>query len=438
MLCATELGFLTGDIVLWIWASLGYETAGEKALELLNTLIVHKTVDIKDEEQVSVCLKSCIASKQYGLEDILTPLITKSCISVLPANRNMFSVENVRVAKVLGGSVGDSSVVAGAVLTRGVEGTVRRAEGAKVAVFTCDLETAEAETKGTVLLKSAAELTNYTKSEEAMMEAKIKALADAGVGIIAAAKFGEVAMHFVDKYRIMAIRCTSKFDLRRVARTTKAMALAKLVVPTPDELGDADLVEVREIGSTKCIVFSQRAQGSRISTILVRASTQNMLDDIDRAVDDAVNVYKGMTRDARFVGGAGASEMELSRLLREFARSRPGLDQYAIDKFADALEVVPRILAETSGCNATDVVSNLMAAHAEGRTTAGVNVDDGSITDVAQSKVYDLFAVKYWALRLATEAVCTILRVDQIIMAKTAGGPKPRDMQAADGMDDAP
>lgn len=419
-------------------ARLGYEIAGEKALELLNTLIVHKTLDIKDEAQVSMCLKSCIASKQYGLEDVLTPLIAKSCISVLPANRNMFSVENVRVAKVLGGSVSDSTVIAGAVLTRSAEGSVRRVESAKVVVYTCDLEASASETKETVLLKSAEELTNYTKSEEAMMEAKIKALADAGVGVIASTKFGEVAMHFVDKYGIMAIRCTSKFDLRRVARTTKAVALAKLVVPKPDEMGEADLVEVREIGSTKCIVFSQRAHGSRISTILVRASTQNLLDDVDRAVDDAVNVYKGMTKDARFVAGAGASEMELSRLLREFARSRPGLDQYSIAKFADALEVVPRILAETSGSNATDVVSNLMAAHAEGRPTAGVNVDDGSIVDVGESKVFDLFSVKYWALRLATEAVCTILRVDQIIMAKAAGGPKPRDMQSVDAMDDAP
>ncbi len=102
----------------------------------------------------------------------------------------------------------------------------------------------------------------------------------------------------------MAIRCQSKFDLRRVARTTKAVALAKVIVPTPDEMGEADSIEVEEIGSTKCIVFRQAQSGSRISTLLVRASTQNMLDDIDRAVDDAVNVYKGMTKDARFLAGA--------------------------------------------------------------------------------------------------------------------------------------
>lgn len=407
-------------------------------LETLEKLVVHKVTDVRDKAAVEAVLKSCVASKQYGLEDVLTPLIAESCIAVLPANKGHFSVENVRVAKVLGGSVSDTSVVSGAVLTRNVEGSVRKVTRAKVAIYTCDFEASQAETKGTVLLKSAEELTSYTKSEESLMEKKIKALSDAGVSVIVSTKFGVVAMHFIEKYGMMAIRCQSKFDLRRVARTTKAMGLAKLSVPTPDELGSADSVEVEEIGSTKCIVFRQDETGSRISTLLIRASTQNTLDDIDRAVDDAVNVYKGLVNDPRFLAGAGATEIELSRLLHDYANKRPGLDQYAIQKYADALEVVPRMLAENSGANATDAVSSLMAAHAEGSPTAGVNVDDGSVMDAVKEKVYDLFSTKYWALRLATEAVCTILRVDQIIMAKAAGGPKPRDMQAADAMDDAP
>lgn len=416
----------------------GYEFAAEQALKLLDDLVVHKVTDIKDEAAVTEALKPCIASKHFGVMDVLTPLIAQACISVLPANRNTFNVENVRVAKVLGGTIADSAVVTGAVLTRDVQGTVSKVENAKVAVFTCDFDAAQAETKETVLLKSAAELTSYTKSEEAMMESKVRDLADAGVRVIASPKFGEVAMHFIDKYKIMAIKCVSKFDLRRVARATKAIAHAKLITPKRDELGDADLVEVREIGSTKCIVFSQHAQGSRISTLLVRASTQNLLDDVDRAVDDAVNVYKGMAVDPRFVAGAGAAETELARLLRDLARARPGLDQYSIAKFAGALEVVPRILAETSGCNATDVVSSLLAAHAEGRTAAGVNVEDGSIADAKDSRVFDLLLVKKMALKLASDTVSTILRVDQIIMSKRAGGPKPRDMQAADAMDSAP
>jgi T-complex protein 1 subunit theta len=399
---------------------------------------VHKVTDARDEKAVAEALKSSIASKQYGAEDILAPLIAKACISVLPANINMFSVENVRVAKVLGGALSDSTVVAGAVLTRDVDGTVKHVEKARVVVFTCDVEAAQSETKGTVLLKNAEEFTNYTKSEETMLEGKIKGLADAGVNVVVGPKFGDVAMHYIEKYHMMAIRCQSKFDLRRVARTTGAIALAKLVTPTTDEIGRADLVQVEEIGSTKCTVFRQTDQGSRIATVLIRASTQNLLDDVDRAVDDAVNVYKGITKDPRFVAGAGASESEISRRLNEFAESRPGLDQYSIKRFASALEVVPRMLAENAGVHPTDVLSNLVAAHVSGKVHAGVNVDDGSIIDALEDRIFDQLMVKHWALRLATDAVATILRVDQIIMAKEAGGPKPRDMQAADANDDAP
>jgi T-complex protein 1 subunit theta len=416
----------------------GFETAGEEALKILDDLVVYKVVDPISVDSVVDALRTCIASKQYGVEDILAPLVAKACVASLPSNINLFSVENVRVAKVLGGTLSDSSVVAGAVIVRDVEGTVKRLEDAKVVVYTCDVEAAQSETKGTVLLKSAEEFTNYTKSEETMLEGKIKAIADAGVNCIVATKFGEVAMHFIEKYRLMAIRCQSKFDLRRVARTTGAVALAKLQTPTPDEAGRADAIAVEEIGSTKCTVFRMGKHGSRIATILLRASTQNLLDDVDRAIDDAVNVYKGITKDPRYVAGGGAAEAEISRRLHLFADTREGLDQYAIKKYATALEVVPRMLAENAGNHPTDVVSNLIAAHASGQATAGVNVDDGSIVDALENRILDQLMVKHWALRLATDAVVTILRVDQIIMAKEAGGPKPRDMMAADAADEAP
>lgn len=416
----------------------GYERAGEEALAILEELGVHKVSDVKDLESVAIALTSCIASKQYGLETTLAPLIAKACISVLPSNTNMFSVENIRVAKVLGGSISDSTVVQGAILLRDVEGTIKKVANARVAIYTCDFEASQSETKGTVLLKSAEEFTNYTKSEETLLESKIKEIADAGVSVIAAPKFGEVAIHFLEKYKIMAIKCMSKFDLRRVARTTGAIALAKAQAPTTDEIGRADLVQVEEIGSTKCIVFRQDKEGSRIATILVRASTQNLLEDIDRAIDDAVNVFKGITKDPRFVAGAGACEIELSRRLQEFAEARPGLDQYCISKYAEALEVVPRVLAETSGLDATNMVSTLVAAHAAGQMTAGLDVEEGTVMDSVKACVFDQLLVKHWAIKLATDAVTTVLRVDQIIMAKTAGGPKPRDMQAADANDEAP
>lgn len=430
-----RMGLTTADIIQ------GYERAGEEVLAMLPDLVVHSIADVKNQEEVVTALSSCIASKQYGLHDTLTPLIAKACIATLPANVNHFSVENIRVAKILGGSITDSSVVNGAVVVRNAEGAVKKVKDARVAIYSCDFESTQSETKGTVLLKSAAEFTSYTRSEETLLETKVQAIANTGVNVIAAPKFDEVALHFCDKYKIMTIRSQSKFELRRIARATGAVGLAKMRAPTTEEIGKVDSVQVEEIGSTKCIIFKQESTGSRISTIVLRASTHNLLDDIDRVIDDGVNTFKGMCRkgDGKFVAGAGACEMQLHKRLSDFANTRPGLDQYAINKYAQALQVIPRILADTSGFDGTQVISDLVAQHSKGNSNHGLNIETGECEDVTQDlKVFDLMPVKYWAIKLATDAVCTILRVDQIIMAKMAGGPKPRDMQGGDAMDDAP
>ena len=139
-----------------------------------------------------------------------------------------------------------------------------------------------------------------------------------------------------------------------------------------------------------------------------------------------VNAYKSLCRDARMLPAGGAPEIELSMKLSNYARKQSGLEQYAIAKYAEALEVVPRTLAENSGSLASDVLSKLYAAHAGGEVNTGVDVDEGKIKDLSEMDVYDLYSTKWWALKFATEAAVTVMRVDQIIMAKQAGGPKPR------------
>ena len=189
----------------------------------------------------------------------------------------------------------------------------------------------------------------------------------------------------------------------------------------------------------------------------------------------------------------GAPELELAKQLQEFGRRETGLAQYAIAKFAEALEVskshgsccvcgslprsnngwasdkaaptwgcasqflccsqvqpvlqlhratpsillqvVPRTIAENAGLNATSVMSSLHAAHASGQQKAGLDIETGEPKDLTEQDLYDLYSAKWWALKLATDAAVTVLRVDQIIMAKQAGGPKPRGPGAADDED---
>jgi len=148
------------------------------------------------------------------------------------------------------------------------------------------------------------------------------------------------------------------------------------------------------------------------------------LDDIERCVDDAVNVFKGLIKDPRLVPGAGATEIELARQLETFGDSSVGLDQYAVKKYAEAFEVIPRILAENCGVSPIDMVSSLYAAHQAGKADVGVDIEDCSARSSTELSVFDSFATKHTAIRLATDAAVTILRIDQIIMAKPSGGPK--------------
>jgi T-complex protein 1 subunit theta len=413
----------------------GYIKAGQEALKFLEELVVWKVEekDVKNPEIVSKALKSALASKQYGYENLLSPLIAKACIEVCPKNPKNFNVDNVRVAKILGGGVLDTRVVRGFVVPRGVEGTITRVNKATIVIYATGLDIQKTDTKDTVLLTNAEELMNYNKGEEKAMEANIKAMADAGVNVVVSGNaIGEMALHFLERYKIMAIKIPSKFDLRRVAKTVGATPLVKLQAPKPEELGHCDNVFTDEIGSTKVVIFRQDTEESEVSTIVVRAATQNTLDDIERSIDDCVNVFKALAKDGRFVPGAAATEIELAKRLQTFGDATPGLVQYAIKKFAEAFEVVPRALAENAGLVPTDVLASLYAAHQKGNAADGVDIDEGKLLNATEKGIFDLLATKQSAIRLATHAAITVLRVDQIIMAKPAGGPKVPQMGARD------
>jgi len=416
----------------------GYERALDKALEILDTLVCAEVKNTKDLKEVEKAIRSAVMSKQYGSEDFLASLITKACISILP-EKTTFNVDNVRICKILGSGLSNSEVVQGMVFRRCVESNITSKENCKVAVFTCPVDALQTETKGTVLIKTAEELTNFSRGEETQLENQIKAIADSGAGVIVSGgKIGDMALHFINKYNMMAVRLVSKWDIRRLAKATGATALPRMTAPTSEELGMADSVSLDELGDTEIVVFKVGSDESRISTIVVRGSTDNYMDDIERAIDDGVNVFKGICKDGRLTAGGGATEIEMARQISAWGETHPGLEQYSIGKYAEAMEVIPRVLAENSGVKPKEVISKLYAAHSEGNKNIGFDIEgeSGDVKDCAESGVFDLLLAKKWALKYATNAACTVLRVDQIIMAKRAGGPKARDTSGPMDKDD--
>ncbi|KAK8001540.1 T-complex protein 1 subunit theta [Apiospora marii] len=419
-----RMGLKTADIVT------GYERAQNFALEALEELVVDKVDDIRNQEELSKAIRTVVASKQNGHEDFLADLVAEAILAVLPKNPAGFSVDNIRVVKIMGGSLEQSKVVKGMVFPKAPDGSVKKAQKAKVGVYSCPLDLSQTETKGTVLLHNAKEMMDFTKGEEEQIDTAIKELYDAGIRVvIAGSTVGELAMHYLDRYGILVIKILSKFELRRICRVVGATPLARLGAPMPDEMGSVDIVETLEIGGDRVTVFRQENDVTRTATLVLRGATQNHLEDVERAVDDGVNVVKAITKDPRLVPGAGAAETQLVERIQAFGDKTSGLPQYSIRKFGEAFEVVPRTIAESAGLDATETLSRLYTAHHkkdDWKTGVDVENNDGSGTlDAQKEGILDLMITKAWAIKLATEAARTVLSVDQIIVARQAGGPKP-------------
>eukprot|EP00916_Digyalum_oweni_P004824 GHVL01008653.1.p1 GENE.GHVL01008653.1~~GHVL01008653.1.p1 ORF type:complete len:546 (+),score=96.77 GHVL01008653.1:52-1689(+) len=420
-----KMGLHTADIIR------GYEIASKLSLEYLRDC-VSWTANMRKLEDIEKAVSSVVSAKQYGLQNLLSPLIAEATMSVMPPEGKTFDAENIRVSKITGGSMSNSLVVHGMVVDKDTLGVVKRKENCKVAVFSCDFDMTGTETKGTVCIHSAEELMQFTKGEEAKMEQYVKDVADTGVEVlIVGGSVSDVAKHFIDKYNLLLLKISSKHELRRLCKSLNAVCLVRLGAPVPEEIGRANSVQVEEIGSRVCTII--RSNDSRIATILLRGASPNVLDEAERAIDDAVALVKACSdsKEWKFVPGAGATEIQVAHRIQLHGCKAPGLEQYSIKKFGEALEVFPRMLAENAGHKATAVIGAIFAAHHEGKTTVGVNVeepaDDESTTIDAMGTpmIVDHLGTKQWAWQLGADAAITVLKVDQIIMAKPAGGPKP-------------
>jgi T-complex protein 1 subunit theta len=245
------------------------------------------------------------------------------------SNVKAFNVDNVRVVKVLGSNIFESRVVKGMLFNREPEGCVKKASKAKIAVFSCPIDISRTETKGTVLIHNANEMMNFSKGEEQLIEQQIKEIASSGVTVVVTgATIGEMSLHFLNRYNLLAVRVQSKFDLRRLCKVVGATPLARLGKPMEEEMGHCDLVEVEEIGSDRCTVFKQLQEETQTVSIVLRGATLNMLDDLERAIEDGVNVVKSLTkvrillsrRTLRLFLGLAQSKWSFPGSLRSFHR----------------------------------------------------------------------------------------------------------------------
>uniref|UniRef100_A0A8C5RNF0 T-complex protein 1 subunit theta n=1 Tax=Laticauda laticaudata TaxID=8630 RepID=A0A8C5RNF0_LATLA len=407
----------------------GYNMACKEVLRLLPGLVCISLKNPHNQEEVQWVMQSIMGSKFFGYQKFLSKLVATACIKVAPPNHTAFNPEHIRVFKAPGGGILNSYVLEGMLIPTEAEGIIKRVERARIAVYCCPFGISRMEAKNTVMFESATQMKNFGKTEENLLTERVLGLVKAGVNVmVVGGRVESLALFYADRCRIMVVRLPSRMQLQQLCQMVGATLLYKPTVPSPEDIGHCYRVYTTEIGSTVVLVFSQHGTPCPLATVVLRGATGEMLDCLEAAIQDGVQVYKNLGTDARFLPGAGATEMALSVRLSTLGMYYPGCEQYGILEFSQALKTVLATLADNAGLPVNEIMAKMEIQHQLGNQNTGIllGVEEASTMDAAMEGILDPFLVKHRGIVLASQIAVTLLGVSDIMVAKKSGGPKPR------------
>ncbi len=396
----------------------GYRKAADKALETLDKIAI--TITPTDKKALKKVAMTSMASKLVaGSRDYLGDIATQAVLQVAIKTGDGYKVDidNVKVEKKPGESLTDTKLINGIVLDKEVvhSGMPKRVETAKICLVDAALEIEKTEFDAKINIESPDQMDAFLKQEENMIKAMVEKLVAKGANVILCQKgIDDLAQHFLSRKNILAVRRVKKSDMEALAKATGAKVVTNLDDLTAKDLGYAQLVEERKIGDDK-MTFVQGCKNPLAVTILIRGGTERIVDEAERSLHDALCVVGDVIEEPKIVAGGGAPEMEVAKVLREYAESLPGREQLAVMQFAEALEEIPTTLAENAGLDPIDIISGLRASHDKGTIWAGVDVNTGKAGDMEKAGVFEPAAVKKQIIKSCTEAASLILKIDDVI-----------------------
>ncbi|BAD86492.1 chaperonin beta subunit [Thermococcus kodakarensis KOD1] len=398
----------------------GYALAAEKAQEILDEIA--KDVDVEDREILKKAAVTSITGKAAEEErEYLAEIAVEAVKQVAEKVGETYKVDldNIKFEKKEGGSVKDTQLIKGVVIDKEVvhPGMPKRVEGAKIALINEALEVKETETDAEIRITSPEQLQAFLEQEEKMLREMVDKIKEVGANVVFVQKgIDDLAQHYLAKYGIMAVRRVKKSDMEKLAKATGAKIVTNVRDLTPEDLGEAELVEQRKVAGEN-MIFVEGCKNPKAVTILIRGGTEHVVDEVERALEDAVKVVKDIVEDGKIVAAGGAPEIELAIRLDEYAKEVGGKEQLAIEAFAEALKVIPRTLAENAGLDPIETLVKVIAAHKEKGPTIGVDVFEGEPADMLERGVIAPVRVPKQAIKSASEAAIMILRIDDVIAA---------------------
>ena len=404
----------------------GYRKAALKAVETINNLGIQ--VELTDRATLKKVAVTSMASKAIGAaKDHLADIAVDAIRQIVEkrGDRTIADIDNIQTIKKTGKSLLESQLVNGLVIDKEVvhPGMPKLVEKAKIALIDCALEIEKTEISAEIRIHDPAQMKAFLDQENKMLQDMVDKVKASGANVVFCQKgIDDMAQHFLAKEGILAARRVKQSDMEKLARATSGRIVTNLADLRAQDLGLAGIVEERKLGEDK-MVFVEKCKDPRSVAIIIRAGLERMVDEAERAMTDALSVVSDVVETNKVVAGGGAVEVEVAKELRDYATSVGGREQLAIEAFADAMEVIPKALAENAGLEPIDILVELRSAHekAEGKYK-GVNVFTGKIENMREKGVIEPVVVKEQAINSATESAAMILRIDDVIAST-----KPKD-----------
>jgi thermosome len=404
----------------------GYRKAALKAVETINNLGIQ--VELTDRATLKKVAVTSMASKAIGAaKDHLADIAVDAIRQIVEkrGDRTVADIDNIQTIKKTGKSLLESQLVNGLVIDKEVvhPGMPKLVEKAKIALIDCALEIEKTEISAEIRIHDPAQMKAFLDQENKMLQDMVNKVKSSGANVVFCQKgIDDMAQHFLAKEGILAARRVKQSDMEKLARATSGRIVTNLADLRAQDLGLAGIVEERKLGEDK-MVFVEKCKDPRSVAIIIRAGLERMVDEAERAMTDALSVVSDVVETNKVVAGGGAVEVEVAKELRDYATSVGGREQLAIEAFADAMEVIPKALAENAGLEPIDILVELRSAHekAEGKYK-GVNVFTGKIENMREKGVIEPVVVKEQAINSATESAAMILRIDDVIAST-----KPKD-----------
>lgn len=398
----------------------GYRRASAKALKILKDIA--EKVDPIDKKVLKKIAMTSMASKivKENSEE-LADIVVNAILEVAEERDGKYhvTVDDVKVEKKAGASLSETKLIRGIVLDKEVvhSGMPKRVEGAKIALLNCPLEIEKTEFDAKINIQTPDQIKAFIDEEQRILKEMVDKIVSTGANVVICQKgIDDVAQHYLAKAGVLAVRRAKESDMEKLSKATGARIVTRVDDLSSDDLGYAGLVEERKVGEDKW-VFIQECKNPKSVTILIRGGTEKIVDEAERAIHDALSVVKDVVITPYIVAGGGSPEIEVALKLRDFANTVGGKEQLAVQKFAEAIEIIPAALAENAGMDPIDILSELRSKHEQGDKWAGVDVFHRKVTDMWKLDIIEPLSVKEQIIKSASEAACMILRIDDVIAA---------------------